>query len=100
MQGREVKPSRVRESLNRGFNRLRDHWFRKLVTLAVEFRWTTIAAAIGFLVLAAGLFVSGKTGWQFFPSPESTTVYANVRFVSGTDGTLSIVLSSRSRPSY
>jgi multidrug efflux pump subunit AcrB len=86
VQGREVKPSRLRESLNRGFNRLRDHWFRNLITLAVEFRWTTIACAIGFLVLAAGLFVSGKTGWQFFPSPESTTVYANVRFVSGTDG--------------
>jgi multidrug efflux pump subunit AcrB len=30
------------------------------------------------------LFFGGKTGWQFFPSPESTTVYANVRFVSGT----------------
>ena len=86
VQGREIKPSRLRNSLNLGFNRLRDHWFRKLVTLAVEFRWTTIAAAIGFLVLAAGLFASGKTGWQFFPSPESTTVYANVRFVSGTDG--------------
>jgi multidrug efflux pump subunit AcrB len=86
VQGREVKPSRLRKSLNRGFNRLRDHWFRNLITLAVEFRWTTIACAIGFLVLAAGLFVSGKTGWQFFPSPESTTVYANVRFVSGTEG--------------
>ncbi|TNF85983.1 MAG: efflux RND transporter permease subunit [Gammaproteobacteria bacterium] len=29
-------------------------------------------------------FLAAKTGWQFFPSPESTTVYANVRFVSGT----------------
>jgi multidrug efflux pump subunit AcrB len=86
VQGRETRPSKLRDALNRGFARLRDHWFRRLVTLAVEFRWTTIAVAIGFLLLAAGLFLGGKTGWQFFPSPESTTVYANVRFVSGTDG--------------
>ncbi len=85
VQGREVKQSRLRNLLDRGFARFRDHWFRGLVRLAIEFRWTTIAAAIGFLMLAAGLFFGGKTGWQFFPSPESTTVYANVRFVSGSD---------------
>jgi len=84
VQGRAVKPSRFKEKLNRGFERLRDHWFRRLVRIAIEFRWTTLACAIGFLLLAAGLFFGGKTGWQFFPSPESTTVYANVRFVSGT----------------
>jgi multidrug efflux pump subunit AcrB len=84
VQGRAVKQSRFKEKLNRGFERLRDHWFRRLVRVAIEFRWTTLACAIGFLLLAAGLFVGGKTGWQFFPSPESTTVYANVRFVSGT----------------
>jgi multidrug efflux pump subunit AcrB len=84
VQGRAVKQSRFKEKLNRGFERLRDHWFRHLVRIAIEFRWTTLACAIGFLLLAAGLFFGGKTGWQFFPSPESTTVYANVRFVSGT----------------
>jgi len=83
VHGREVKQSRFKEKLNRGFERLRDHWFRRLVRVAIEFRWTTLACAIGFLLLAAGLFFGGKTSWQFFPSPESTTVYANVRFVSG-----------------
>jgi len=86
VQGREARPSRLRLSLTRGFDHLRDHWFRRLVTIAIEFRWTTLASALAFLLLAAGLFFGGKTGWQFFPSPESTTVYANVRFVSGTDG--------------
>jgi len=86
VQGHEARPSRVRDLLNRGFARLRDHWFRRLVIAAIEFRWTTIACALGFLILAAGLFAGGKTGWQFFPSPESTTIYANMRFVSGSDG--------------
>ncbi len=77
-------PSRIRNHLNQGFETFRDRLFRPLVRIAIEFRWTTIASAIGFLLFAAGLFLGGKTGWQFFPSPESTTVYANVRFVAGT----------------
>ena len=84
VHGRGTTESRLKQKLNSGFERIREHWFRRLVRLAIEFRWTTIAAAIGFLLLAAGLFFGGKTGWQFFPSPESTTVYANLRFVSGT----------------
>jgi len=84
VHGRGTTQSRLKQKLDSGFERIREHWFRRLVRLAIEFRWTTIAGAIGFLLLAAGLFFGGKTGWQFFPSPESTTVYANVRFVSGT----------------
>ena len=82
VHGRDTSP--LREKLNRGFAHLRDRWFRPLVTWAIDFRWTTIAAALSFLVIGVALFVSGKIGWQFFPSPESSTVYANVRFVSGT----------------
>jgi multidrug efflux pump subunit AcrB len=77
-------PSSTRKFLNHSFENFRDQLFRPLVRLAIEFRWTTIAGAIGFLLFAVGLFVGGKTGWQFFPSPESTTIYANVRFVAGT----------------
>jgi multidrug efflux pump subunit AcrB len=84
VHGRGVKQSRLKQKLNRGFEQIRERWFRTMVRTAIEFRWTTIASAIGFLLFAAGLFFGGKTGWQFFPSPESTTVYANARFVSGT----------------
>ncbi len=88
VRGRGLQESPLRQRLNRGFERFRDHWFRPLVRLAIEFRWTTLAGAVGLLVFAAGLFFGGKTGWQFFPSPESTTVYANARFVSGTSSKL------------
>ncbi len=74
----------IKKRLNHGFERFREGFFRPLVRLSIQFRWTTIATAIGFLLLALGLFLGGRTGWQFFPSPESTTVYANVRFVAGT----------------
>ncbi|MCZ6722702.1 MAG: efflux RND transporter permease subunit, partial [Gammaproteobacteria bacterium] len=84
VHGHDKPPSSVRRFLDRRFEIFRDRMFRPLVRLAIEFRWTTIASAIGFLLFATGLIVGGKTGWQFFPSPESTTVYANVRFVAGT----------------
>ncbi len=84
VSGRAVKRSRFKQWFNRGFEHIRDHRFRHLVRIAIEFRWTTIACATGFLIFSAGLFFGGKIGWQFFPSPESTTVYANVRFVSGS----------------
>jgi multidrug efflux pump subunit AcrB len=81
---KRLSESKIRVQLTNGFDRFRDNLFRPLVHAAIEFRWTTIALAFGFLIFAVGLFFGGKTGWQFFPSPESTTVYANVRFVAGS----------------
>jgi multidrug efflux pump subunit AcrB len=47
---RGVKHSRFKQRLDRGFEQLRERWFRRLVRVAIEFRWTTIACAIGFLL--------------------------------------------------
>jgi multidrug efflux pump subunit AcrB len=78
------KPSALRQRLDRGFEHFRDRLFRPFVRLAIEFRWSTIAFGIAMFIIALGLVMGGKVGWRFFPSPESTTVYANVRFVAGT----------------
>ena len=78
------KRSALRIKLDNGFEYLRDRLFRPLITTAIEFRWATIATGIGVFILAIGLIVGSRVGWRFFPSPESTTVYANVRFVSGS----------------
>jgi multidrug efflux pump subunit AcrB len=83
-RGGRGQRSRIRTRLDNGFARLRDDFFRPLVELAIEYRWVTIAFGISSLLLALGLLAGGRVGWQFFPSPESTTVYANVRFVAGT----------------
>ncbi len=82
--GHNKPVSSFKRRLNHGFDYFREQLFRPLVRLAIEFRWTTIASAISFLIFALGLFLGGRTGWHFFPSPESTTIYANVRFVAGT----------------
>ncbi len=78
---------RLRRWLDNAFAGFRDRLFRPLVTAALEFRWTVIAFAFGCLILSIGLVVGGRLNWVFFPSPDSTTVFANVRFVAGTPRT-------------
>ncbi len=78
------KRSRLREWLDERFEHFRDRRFRPLVETAIQLRWATIALGVGMFIVAVGLLVGNRVGWQFFPSPESTTVYANVRFVAGT----------------
>ena len=84
IHGHNKPDSRLKVILNNGFESFREKYFRPLIKTAIEFRMTTIAVAIGSFMLALGLFLGGHIGWQFFPSPESTTIYANVRFVAGT----------------
>lgn len=79
-----ARPSAFRQKLDRGFAYFRDRLFRPYLTLAIQFRWITIAVGVGVFIVALGLIAGNRVGWQFFPSPESTTVYANVRFVAGS----------------
>ena len=82
--GGHYNPSRLRRYLDRGYARFRDRGFRPLVTLSVSNRWTTLAVAVALLVATAGWFLSGRIGFQFFPTAEADRIYANVGFVSGT----------------
>ncbi len=75
---------KIREALDSAFDGFRDGLFRNWVTQAIRYRWTTLAFALAALILALGLLAGGRLSWRFFPSPESTTVYANIRFVAGT----------------
>ncbi len=77
-------PSPFRQRWDAGFERFRDGKFRRLATLAVEYRATTLAAAVALLLLVVGLVAGGRVGFHFFPSPEGTVVYANVAFAAGT----------------
>jgi len=77
-------PSGIRQRLDDLFNRFRDGPFCRLVTRSLDLRWTTLAAGLALLVLSVGLIVGGRLKFHFFPTPEGTTVYGSVAFVSGT----------------
>jgi multidrug efflux pump subunit AcrB len=75
---------RFRERFDRGFARLRDGPVRRLVTLAVLWRYTTIALAVGALLLVGGLLAGGRIGFVFFQGPESDRIEVSVRMMPGT----------------
>ncbi|MFO7954893.1 efflux RND transporter permease subunit [Thioalkalivibrio sp.] len=82
-----LKPPRTgspRERFDRGFETFRNRAFRRAVTVSVNHSGTTLALAVGALILAIGLAASGRIGFTFFPSPEGTIVNAGVNFVAGT----------------
>ena len=47
-------------------------------------RWLTISATVGLLIVCIGLLAGGRLHFTFFPSPEGTSITANVRFTAGT----------------
>ena len=76
--------SPMRQRLDDGFERFRDGYFRPLITRAMDWRGTTIAATIAVMILAIGLLAGGRLQFNFFPSPEGQLLYANASFVAGT----------------
>ena len=81
--GRKFSPSRWRQKFNAGFDRLRDGFFGPFSAFCYDWRYTTIAFALGGLLLCLGLIASGRVGFQFFPSPESEIIKANVVLAPG-----------------
>ncbi len=79
-----AKPGRFRQRWDAGFARFRDHWFRPLVTWAVNNRVAIIAIALAFVIVLVGLLRGGRMGFAFFPNVEGNVVIASVTFVAGT----------------
>ncbi len=75
---------RFRRWFDSGFAYFRDHQFRRFAQICFRWRYTTVAAAIGILILSVGLMVGGRAKFQFFPSPEPETIFASAVFGAGT----------------
>ena len=81
---RRGEQTRLRRRLDTAFNRFRDGPFRRLVTLAVAYRATTLALAVAALVATLGLVAGGRLAFTFFPNVEGNIVFGNVSFAAGT----------------
>ena len=77
-------PGRMRRGLDHAFETFRERGFRPAVGLAVAHRWSTVALAVALLIATAGWAASGRIGFQFFPQAETSGLFANISFVSGT----------------
>ena len=77
-------PPKFKQNFQQAFNKFRDGHFRRFITLAYDYRYTTIAGGIGILVVCIGLLSSGRVPFRFFPSPEGEIINAYVFFQPGT----------------
>jgi len=77
-------PSAFRRGFDRGFAWFRDGPFLRLVKVSYDWRYTTLACTFGAMILAVGLLAGGRVDFQFFPSPESENISAEVEFAAGT----------------
>lgn len=74
----------MRAKIDQSFNYFRDHIFRNFVTKAINNRGVTLSIAVSCLVLTVALLQSGRINFTFFPSPDGSTLQANVQFIAGT----------------
>ncbi|RIA47520.1 efflux RND transporter permease subunit [Dichotomicrobium thermohalophilum] len=77
-------PSAFRRTFDRGFQWFRDGPFLRFVEFSYDWRYTTLAFTFGAMLLAIGLLGGGRVDFQFFPSPESENISAEVEFAAGT----------------
>ena len=81
-----VRPGdgRFRRALEAGIAGFRERVFRPAVRAAVAAPAVVVALGLALLIVAAGLVRGGHLKFHFFPTPEVTFIYADVRFVAGT----------------
>ncbi|MBZ0218453.1 MAG: efflux RND transporter permease subunit, partial [Fimbriimonadaceae bacterium] len=77
-------PGFFRRNFDAGFGWFRDRPFLWVAERAYNWRYTTVALSTAMLVLSYGLTVGGQVKFQFFPSPESEVISANIVFGAGT----------------
>lgn len=77
-------PSRLRLKIDTAYENFRCGVFRDWVSKAVRERATTLAVAVGALIVALGLLMGGRIEFTLFPQPDGDKVQAIIRFTAGT----------------
>jgi len=78
----------LQSRFSRGLERFIFGRFRRAVTHAVDQRYTTSAIAIFVLMATAGVLISGRLPFSFFPPLESDQVTAQLTMPLGTSATV------------
>jgi multidrug efflux pump subunit AcrB len=83
------KPNSIRERLDSHIDHFRNHQFRQLIRWSLKNRTVTLSVALALMIFVIGLLAGGRLSFVFFPSPESTKLSADARFVAGTPAEVS-----------
>lgn len=77
---KDKSPGRFHEA----FNAFRDSRFAVASEFAFNNRYSTILATLSLFVLAILMLVSGRVGFDFFPSPETDLIAVNISLSPGS----------------
>jgi multidrug efflux pump subunit AcrB len=66
-----------------GLERFAHGGYGRSLDSAIEWRYVTIASAVGVLILTSALFTSGRMRYQFFPAVEGDTIFATLTMPRG-----------------
>jgi multidrug efflux pump subunit AcrB len=79
------KPKRrLRDYPVRALEALSEKYYQPTLRRAIEWRYLTLAIAVGTLLLAAGLVGSGRVVFQFFPSITRDQIHGKLTMPYGT----------------
>lgn len=83
------KQGSLRFRLDTAIDHFRNYHFRKLIRWVLRNRFTTLSVVVALMIFVIGLIAGGRLSFVFFPSPESTKLSADARFVAGTPAEVS-----------
>lgn len=82
----EIGPvMRFQQKLANSLNTFASRFFRPLVALLLRFRYFTVSAFVGMMVLAMGLLTAGIAPVAMFPEVDGDMISFNARFPEGTN---------------
>ncbi len=70
-------------SMSGGLERVAKNGYGRLLDSALEWRYVTLSAAVGVLILTTALFTSGRMRYQFFPPVEGDMIFATLTMPQG-----------------
>ncbi len=76
--------SKTRESFATGLERFIEKRYMPFITLALNWRYVSLASAIGILIVSIGLIIGGLVKFQVFPKLDGFVITSTVEFPAGT----------------
>jgi multidrug efflux pump subunit AcrB len=81
---RVARSPRKTSLMNEWFLRFRENRFAALAGSCYRRRYSTVITTLCALLLSLTLLIFGHVGFQFFPSPQSDALFANIAMTPGT----------------
>ena len=76
--------TRVQDVVSGGLESFVTRRYQPALERVLEWRYLSVAVAVGVMILTAALFASGRVVFQFFPGIEGDRIYATLTLPQGT----------------